>query len=390
MKAFFRGLLFGLIGSVLVLVLGIGVCYFSGLLDFAGTKEEALSSSVKSAGAEMAADIKVEPEEQEAQIEMPAEMPELAEPSKEEGIRLLFAGDLYLTELLQDKYRRTGIQAAATEELLTFLQEGDLFILNQEFPFGTTGEAMEEKEYTFRVPPDLVSVPVDLGVDLVTLANNHILDFGRGPLTETLKALEGAGIAHVGAGEDLDAAKALKTFEIQGKTLGFLGASRVIPEGSWNASRYNSGVFTTYDATQLVEEIRKAKESCDFVVVLVHWGIERNTFPEDYQKTLACQYIDAGADVVIGSHPHVLQGIEYYQGRPIFYSLGNFIFSNGPYESIVVELELTGDETRVCVIPCASEGNQMGLLSDKQSYYQRLEELSFGIQILEDGSVLEQ
>ena len=390
MKAFFIGLLFGLIGSVLVLVLGIGVCYFSGLLDFAGTKEEALSSSVKSAGAEMAADIKVEPEEQEAQIEMPAEMPELAEPSKEEGIRLLFAGDLYLTELLQDKYRRTGIQAAATEELLTFLQEGDLFILNQEFPFGTTGEAMEEKEYTFRVPPDLVSVPVDLGVDLVTLANNHILDFGRGPLTETLEALDGAGIAHVGAGEDLDAAKALKTFEIQGKTLGFLGASRVIPEGSWNASRYNSGVFTTYDATQLVEEIRKAKESCDFVVVLVHWGIERNTFPEDYQKTLACQYIDAGADVVIGSHPHVLQGIEYYQGRPIFYSLGNFIFSNGPYESIVVELELTGDETRVRVIPCASEGNQMGLLSDKLNYYQRLEELSFGIQILEDGSVLEQ
>ena len=390
MKAFFRGLLFGLTGSVFVLVLGIGVCYFSGLMDFAGIKEEVLSSSVKSAGAEMAADIKVEPEEQEAQIEVPAEMPELTEPSKEEGIRLLFAGDLYLTELLQDKYRRTGIQAAATEELLAFLQEGDLFILNQEFPFGTTGEAMEEKEYTFRVPPDLVSVPVDLGVDLVTLANNHILDFGRGPLTETLKALEGAGIAHVGAGEDLDAAKALKTFEIQGKTLGFLGASRVIPEGSWNASRYNSGVFTTYDATQLVEEIRKAKESCDFVAVLVHWGIERNTFPEDYQKTLACQYIDAGADVVIGSHPHVLQGIEYYQGKPIFYSLGNFIFSNGPYERIVVELELTGDETRVCVIPCASEGNQMGLLSDKQSYYQRLEELSFGIQILEDGSVLEQ
>ena len=223
----------------------------------------------------------------------------------------------------------------------------------------------------------------------MTLANNHILDFGRGPLTETLKALEGAGIAHVGAGEDLDAAKALKTFEIQGKTLGFLGASRVIPEGSWNASRYNSGVFTTYDATQLVEEIRKAKESCDFVVVLVHWGIERNTFPEDYQKTLACQYIDAGADVVIGSHPHVLQGIEYYQGRPIFYSLGNFIFSNGPYESIVVELELTGDETRVCVIPCASEGNQMRLLEEKQNYYQQLLELSFGIRILEDGSVIE-
>lgn len=389
MKAFFRGLFFGLLGSMLVLGLAIGVCYFSGLLDFAGSKEETISSSVKPVEIEIAAELEIETEEQETEIELPTEVPELTEPPKEEGIQLLFAGDLYLTELLQDKYRRTGIQAAATEELLTLLQDADLFILNQEFPFGTTGEAMEEKEYTFRVPPDLVSVPLDLGVDLVTLANNHMLDFGREPLTETLAALDGAGIAHVGAGEDLEAAKALKTFEIHGKTIGFLGASRVIPEASWNASKYNSGVFTTYDASQLVAEIGKAKESCDFVVVLVHWGIERNTLPEDYQKTLARQYIDAGADAVIGSHPHVLQGIEYYQGKPIFYSLGNFIFSNGPYESIVVELELVGDETKVRVIPCTSEGNQMRLLNDKQGYYQRLQELSFGVTILEDGSIIE-
>lgn len=126
------------------------------------------------------------------------------------------------------------------------------------------------------------------------------------------------------------------------------------------------------------------------MAVLVHWGIERNTFPEDYQKTLARQYIDAGADAVIGSHPHVLQGIEYYQGKPIFYSLGNFIFSNGAYESIVVELTVTEGETRVRVIPCASEGNQMGLLSKKQDYFQRLKELSFGVRIEEDGRVLEE
>lgn len=397
MKAFFRGLFIGTIGSVLVLAVGIGVCYFSGLLDFAGAKREVLSSSVKSTGIAATAGIETGPKEQEPneQASISLEEPEareeleVPESQEKEGIRLLFAGDLYLTELLQDKYRRTGIQAAATEELLAFLREGDLFILNQEFPYGTTGEAMEEKEYTFRVPPDLVSFPIDLGVDLVTLANNHMLDFGRSPLTETLAALDGAGIAHVGAGEDLETAKALKTFEIQGKTIGFLGASRVIPEASWNASKYNSGVFTTYDATQLVEEIGRAKESCDFVAVLVHWGIERNTFPEDYQKTLARQYIDAGADAVIGSHPHVLQGIEYYQGKPIFYSLGNFIFSNGSYESIVAELELVEDEVKVRVIPCASEGNQMRLLGEKQDYYHRLQELSFGVQIGEDGTVLE-
>ncbi|MCI8557829.1 MAG: CapA family protein [Lachnospiraceae bacterium] len=396
MKAFLRGLLMGTIGSVAVLGLAVGVCYFSGLLDFAGREKEVFSSSVQSSGiAAIAGQVAQEDVQRSEETEpLPQETTEAeesleSERTKEEGIRLLFAGDLYLTELLQDKYRRTGIQAAVTEELLEFLKEGDLFILNQEFPFGTTGEAMEEKEYTFRVPPDLVSFPAELGVDLVTLANNHMLDFGRGPLTETLAALDGAGIAHVGAGEDLEAAKALKTFEIQGKTIGFLGASRVIPEASWNASKYNSGLFTTYDATQLVTEIGKAKESCDFVAVLVHWGIERNTFPEDYQKTLARQYIDAGADAVIGSHPHVLQGIEYYQGKPIFYSLGNFIFSNGPYESIVAEMELVGDEVKVRVIPCASEGNQMRLLNEKQDYYRRLQELSFGVRIGEDGTVLE-
>ncbi len=388
----------GTVGSLIVLALAVGVCYYSGLLDFAGGEREALSSSVRAAGFPEAVkremdSIVQKQAEQEGELEEPAqaeaEAPPESEEVQEEGIRLLFAGDLYLTEILQNKYRQSGIGAAADPELLALLQEGDLFILNQEFPFGTTGEAMEEKEYTFRVPPDLVSVPADLGVDLVTLANNHMLDFGRGPLTETLAALDGAGIAHVGAGEDLEAAKAPATFEIEGKTLGFLGASRVIPEASWNASRYNSGVFTTYDASQLVEEIKKAKESCDFVAVLVHWGIERNTLPEDYQKTLARQYIDAGADAVIGSHPHVLQGIEYYQGKPIFYSLGNFIFGNGSYESIVAELTLTEGETRVRVIPCASEGNRMRLLKETQDYYRRLSELSFGVNILEDGSVIE-
>ena len=388
----------GTVGSLIVLALAVGVCYYSGLLDFAGGEREALSSSVRAAGFPEAVkremdSIVQKPADQEEELEEPvqaeAEAPPDSEEVREEGVRLLFAGDLYLTELLQNKYRQNGIGAAADPELLALLQEGDLFILNQEFPFGTTGEAMEEKEYTFRVPPDLVSVPADLGVDLVTLANNHMLDFGRGPLTETLAALDGAGIAHVGAGEDLEAAKAPATFEIEGKTLGFLGASRVIPEASWNASRYNSGVFTTYDASQLVEEIKKAKESCDFVAVLVHWGIERNTLPEDYQKTLARQYIDAGADAVIGSHPHVLQGIEYYQGKPIFYSLGNFIFGNGSYESILAELTLTEGETRVRVIPCASEGNRMRLLEETQDYYRRLSELSFGVNILEDGSVIE-
>ena len=316
--------------------------------------------------------------------------PDESEPK--EDVTLLFAGDLFLTDILQEKYDKNGISAAATQELLSVTRGADVFMLNQEFPFGTTGEAMEDKQYTFRVAPKYVSILPELGTDIVTLANNHMLDFGRGPLTETLTALDGAGILHVGAGQNLQAASALKTIDVGGRTIGFLGATRVIPEHSWTASKSNSGLFTTYDPTKLVTEIQEAKKTCDYVVVYVHWGVERNTEPEDYQKSLARQYIDAGADAVIGAHPHVLQGIEYYQGKPIFYSLGNFIFANRTYETMMAELTVTDSSVNVRVIPCVSAGNQMGLMnsSERTGFFSRMQDLCFGsVSIDGDGRVSE-
>ena len=314
------------------------------------------------------------------------------EVDSKEDVTLLFAGDLFLTDILQEKYDRNGISAAATSDLLSITRGADIFMLNQEFPFGTTGEAMEDKQYTFRVDPKYVSILPELGADIVTLANNHMLDFGRGPLTETLTALDGAGILHVGAGQNLQAASALKTIDVGGRTIGFLGATRVIPEHSWTASKSNSGLFTTYDPTKLVTEIQEAKKTCDYVVVYVHWGVERNTEPEDYQKSLARQYIDAGADAVIGAHPHVLQGIEYYQEKPIFYSLGNFIFANRTYETMMAELTVTDSSVNVRVIPCVSAGNQMGLMnsSERTGFFSRMQDLCFGsVSIDGDGRVSE-
>ena len=316
--------------------------------------------------------------------------PDESEPK--EDVTVLFAGDLFLTDILQEKYDKNGISAAATQELLSVTRGADIFMLNQEFPFGTTGEAMEDKQYTFRVAPKYVSILPELGTDIVTLANNHMLDFGRGPLTETLTALDGAGILHVGAGQNLQAASALKTIDVGGWTIGFLGATRVIPEHSWTASKSNSGLFTTYDPTKLVTEIQEAKKTCDYVVVYVHWGVERNTEPEDYQKSLARQYIDAGADAIIGAHPHVLQGIEYYQEKPIFYSLGNFIFANRTYETMMAELTVTDSSVNVRVIPCVSAGNQMGLMnsSERTGFFSRMQDLCFGsVSIDGDGRVSE-
>lgn len=339
-------------------------------------------------------EVKKEPEEEPESPDRTSdgEAEEAGEPEKEEEqeISLLFAGDLFLTDVLQTKYRQQGIVAAASDGLLQVTRGADIFMLNEEFPFGTTGEAAEDKEYTFRVDPSFASILPELGVDIVTLANNHMLDFGRGPLSETLEVLDREGILHVGAGQNLEEAGAIKTIEAGGKTFGFLGATRVIPEHSWTASGSQSGLFTTYDASCLLKQIRAAKEQCDYVVVYVHWGIERNTEPEEYQKSLAHQYIDAGADAVIGAHPHVIQGIEYYQDKPIFYSLGNFIFANRTYETMMAELTLTEQGVHVQVIPCVSTANQMGLMpeSGRAAFYQNLQSLSFGVGIDESGSVI--
>lgn len=393
MKGFRSGFLKGLLGCLIVAALGLGAYAVCGLVGLTRDKgpSETVSAEADGTGQDsqmeethMSAETESEGDSEEGQTNENAGQQEEEEP---QSIRMLFAGDLLITEYFQNSYDKTGVTAVVTEELRQQLCSADLFILNQEFPFGTTGEQAPDKQYTFRVPPQYVSMEKELGVDLVTLANNHILDFGREPLPETFGALSEAGIAYMGAGMNLAEASACRTFTIQDQTIGFLAASRVIPVASWNAGSKTSGVFTTYDPTRLVEEIAKAKEICDFVVVYVHWGIERNTTPEEYQRNLAYAYIDAGADAVIGSHPHVLQGVEYYQGKPIFYSLGNFIFNSRTYDTMVVELTLEAGECRVRILPCISSGGQVRLLEDASAFYENMRALSFEVEITEDGIV---
>lgn len=109
------------------------------------------------------------------------------------------------------------------------------------------------------------------------------------------------------------------------------------PSATWYASDSQAGLFQTYDATLLNQKIAEAHAEYDHVIVFVHWGIEKNETPEDYQRSLAKGYIDAGADLVVGCHPHVLQGFEYYNGVPIVYSLGNYLFGNRDGDTVLLE-----------------------------------------------------
>lgn len=308
-------------------------------------------------------------------------------------VSLLFAGDIYLSEHVLNAYERGGgIEGVLDSGFLQTIEQADIFMANQEFPFSSRGTPETDKQFTFRLPEEKVSIMQEIGPDIVALANNHALDYGSEALSDTIRVLDEAGILHAGAGENLDEAKALKTIEAGGKTFGFLAASRVFPKGYWAAGPDHPGMLTAYDSTVLLEEIQKAKESCDFLTVYVHWGIERRTEPESYQRTLGQQYIDAGADLVIGSHPHVLQGIEYYKGKPIVYSLGNFIFGSSIPKTALLAAEWDGETTRLSLIPGTSSAGYTRMLTDekgKAEFYDYMTGLSFGAAVDENGRVSE-
>lgn len=303
---------------------------------------------------------------------------------------IVFTGDVLLSSYVQNNYDSGGISGVLDQELLNLLNGADITMINNEFPFSTRGTQAEDKQYTFRVNPSYVTALQEMGVDVAGLANNHVLDYGTDALEDTFTTLENAGIAYTGAGRSYEDACRLIRFEKNGKSFGFLAASRVIPVVSWNVENGAPGVFCTYDTTHLVEEIKKAKQQCDYVFVAVHWGVEHTDELTGYQPVMARQFIDAGADGVIGSHPHVLQGMEFYQGKPIFYSLGNFIFNREIERTAAVEITVTPEnEMQIRLIPASAENAYTHSVTgeEAQAIFRYLDDLSETATVDENGLV---
>ncbi|MBS5065655.1 MAG: CapA family protein [Hungatella hathewayi] len=324
----------------------------------------------------------------------PQKKPVIKLENEKRPVTLLFAGDVLLSDHVLNAYDKAGgIQGVLDEGIRKQIRGADIFMVNQEFPFSSRGAAVADKQYTFRLPPSRVNLLKEMGIDVVTLANNHILDFGTDPLVDSGTTLDVAGIDYVGAGENLERAKKLLLRRVNGTTIGYLGASRVYMDASWAATAGRPGVFSTYDPRDLVAEIEAAREVCDYLVVYVHWGIERDTKPQEYQRTLAMNYIDAGADLVVGSHPHVLQGVEYYNGKPILYSLGNFVFGSSIPSTALLKVELSEERhggSTISLIPCTSSAGYTSLVTEEdkvKQFYQRMEELSFDVNVGDNGVV---
>ncbi len=308
-------------------------------------------------------------------------------------IVLGFAGDVNLDESYYPvkKYDAVGqdINQCFSADLLEEMQAADVMMLNNEFSYSNRGTKESDKSFTFRAKPERVLILNKMGVDLVSLANNHALDYGQDALMDSFDTLDEAGISYVGAGEDVDRAKAPVYYKVGNKTIAYVAASHVIFAMDWYASDTNPGMIGTYDPTMLVESIKEAKEHSDYVVVFVHWGVERATKPEQYQRNLSKIYIDAGADAVIGCHPHVMQGIEFYQGKPIAYSLGNYWFNASEKESGMLKLYLKTDgSVDVQLLPAMNKDAKTYLLTDKaekSNYYKLIKGLSYDVQIDEEG-----
>ncbi len=309
-------------------------------------------------------------------------------------VEIVFAGDIYLSDHVMEAYENAGndLGGVVSADYQKIIAEAYYFVANEEFPFSTRGEQAKDKQFTFRVDPAYASWFSDLGIDLVTLANNHTLDYGTDALLDSVDTLDDIGIRHIGAGKDLESASQAVIVNINGKKIAFIGATRVIPEADWAAGASSPGVFAAYNDTDLINKIKSVRGDADIVIVYMHWGVERQESPNEIQQTLAHNIVDAGADLVIGAHPHVLQGFEYYKDVPIAYSLGNFVFGSSIPKTVLLKATISGDnDITLQLVPGTSGAgftHTIDSAETKSDFYSYITSISSGITVNSEGIIV--
>lgn len=312
---------------------------------------------------------------------------------------ICFSGDICIEDnaYTTQYWKSCGedITQCMDETMIDHMRSADICFINNEFPYSTRGSATVGKDYTYRADPANVKVLPELGVDIVSLANNHAYDYGEDALLDTLDTLQTAGIPYVGAGKDLEEASSIYYYELNGFTVAFLSGTRVEwEELTKGATENEPGVFRTVDPTLLYERVKEADQHADYVVVYMHWGIEGVTYLEEYQLEIGNGLIDAGADAVIGDHTHCLQGIDFYQDKPIVYSLGNYWFNGKTMDTMLAELYITGTaedyDVQLHLVPAVQSNCQVTYIEDpsaQDTFYRNMEAMSYGISIDENGVV---
>jgi poly-gamma-glutamate capsule biosynthesis protein CapA/YwtB (metallophosphatase superfamily)/Tfp pilus assembly protein PilF len=250
--------------------------------------------------------------------------------AEEDVIELVAVGDLSLARGVNvDLY--TGRSESPLRYVAPLIGRANVAFGNLESPLTKRAKRSPTKgprggSIYLKGNPDYTFLLTEAGFDVLSLANNHILDYGEQGLSDTLYYLSQEEIKAAGAGLDLAAALEPATVDVDGYIIKFLAFSGVEPE-EYYAGPAKPGAAPLDEAT-VVSAIGRARREASLVVVSLHWGAESMAYPSSEQRRLAHKFVDAGADIILGHHPHVLQGVETYEGAIIAYSLGNFLFDS--------------------------------------------------------------
>ena len=269
-------------------------------------------------------------------------------------ITLVAFGDMMLDRGVRTQINKNGLQYPF-KKIKDLVSSADIAVVNAEGPF-THNESVHSTATTslrFTFDPALLATLKEVGFDVLAQANNHTLDFGQEGLEESKQAIAAAGLGVFG--DPLNRAPVAYVQDVRGTRVAFVGYHQ----------------FFTPDDSVVLAAIVQAKREGGFVVVYPHWGEEYLATSTEFQRAEAHKFVDAGADVVLGAHPHVAQPVEVYKGRAIFYSLGNFVFdqnwSKETSQGVAIRLTLSKNEAAYEVLPFAIVRGQPQMMEEVQA-----------------------
>ncbi len=318
--------------------------------------------------------------------------------SDPETVTIGFAGDILFDDnyAAGNSFKNAGNTAEGVigQSLLERMRKADIMMVNNEFPYSDRGTPTPDKAYTFRARPATASILNTMGVDIVGIANNHAYDFGQEAFLDTLETISNAGVVYAGGGSDLEeASHPVYYITDNGMKIAIICATqieRLSNPDTKGATDTSPGVFRCLDDTLLLDKVRQARERNAFVVVFIHWGTESTAEIDYLQRDQAKEIAEAGANLIIGAHPHVLQKIDYVSGVPVVYSLGNFIFNSKTLDTGMVLATLHKDgAVNLQFVPAIQSGSRVNEATggEYSRIINEMAAMSDGIQIDENGYI---
>ena len=288
---------------------------------------------------------------------------------KNENINIFISGD-FAPSLRVNEVIKRGNYQSLYNDILPIIQDADIAITNLESPLIEEGHPIKKTGPNLKSPVKSIEALKFAGFDMVTLANNHMMDYGKDGLSSTIQVCEKNNIRHIGAGMNNEEAKIIEYFEIKGCRIAFINCC----ENEWSTTQGNYPGCNPLDEVALFYQIEEAKANADVVILIIHGGHETYEYPSPRMKRLYRWFIDLGVDAVIGHHTHCFSGYEIYKEKPVVYSLGNFILdrknrSSSWYHGVAAVVSINKDKIDLTLLPFKQCDEKVGvyLLEQKET-----------------------